>query len=409
MQSGMLDVKTMSMFNTAGREILCERKESALRKLERMNKALLHQEPDRVPISDFFWGGFTERWRRELGLPADASPYYHYDLDWIVTVPNMDPWIRPFETIRETPEEIVVKTGFGAIMHKHFEFPMPEMHSWETDSFEKLEAARFDDPRDARRFHSAGDNQIAGVGDGFQRNSPPWIETVKSLRPDFPVYGSIIEVSECLTRLIGQENTMLWMAEHPERMGEIINRIGAFYLEMTRAELEAGAGLLDGFVIWGDVAYKKCTFMSPRYWREYFKPWVRQMAEAAHAAGLPVIYHGCGNVKAIFEDYIDMKIDAYNPLEVKAGMDAVELRRQYGHRIGFCGNSDMQVWESGDRDAIRREVLRKLNAAKGGGYIFQSDHSVSSAVSGPTYDYIVNLVREHGCYPIRLGEFEEPV
>ena len=409
MQSGMLDVKTMSMFNTAGREILCERKESALRKLERMNKALSHQEPDRVPISDFFWGGFTERWRRELGLPADASPYYHYDLDWIVTVPNMDPWIRPFETIRETPEEIVVKTGFGAIMHKHFEFPMPEMHSWETDSFEKLEAARFDDPRDARRFHSAGDNQIAGVGDGFQRNSPPWIETVKSLRPDFPVYGSIIEVSECLTRLIGQENTMLWMAEHPERMGEIINRIGAFYLEMTRAELEAGAGLLDGFVIWGDVAYKKCTFMSPRYWREYFKPWVRQIAEAAHAAGLPVIYHGCGNVKAIFEDYIDMKIDAYNPLEVKAGMDAVELRRQYGHRIGFCGNSDMQVWESGDRDAIRREVLRKLNAAKGGGYIFQSDHSVSSAVSGHTYDYIVNLVREHGRYPIRLGEFEEPV
>jgi hypothetical protein len=409
MQSGMLDIKTMSMFNTAGREIPCERKETALRKLERMNKALLHQEPDRVPISDFFWGGFTERWRRELGLPADASPYYHYDLDWIVTVPNMDPWIRPFETIRETPEEIVVKTGFGAIMHKHFEFPMPEMHSWETDSFEKLEAARFDDPRDARRFHSAGDNQIAGVGDGFQRNSPPWIETVKSLRPDFPVYGSIIEVSECLTRLIGQENTMLWMAEHPERMGEIINRIGAFYLEMTLAELEAGAGLLDGFVIWGDVAYKKCTFMSPRYWREYFKPWVRQMAEAAHAAGLPVIYHGCGNVKAIFEDYIDMKIDAYNPLEVKAGMDAVELRRQYGHRIGFCGNSDMQVWESGDREAIRREVLRKLNAAKGGGYIFQSDHSVSSAVSGHTYDYIVNLVREHGRYPIRLGEFEEPV
>ena len=88
--------------------------------------------------------------------------------------------------------------------------------------------------------------------------------------------------------------------------------------------------------------------------------------------GLPVIYHGCGNVKAIFADYIEMGIDAYNPLEAKAGMDVVELRRQYGHRIGFCGNSDIQVWESGDRDAIRREVLRKLNAAKGGGFIFQS-------------------------------------
>ena len=65
-----------------------------------MTRALRHQEPDRVPISDFFWGSFTERWRQELGLPADANPYYHYDLDWIVTVPNMDPWIRPFETLR---------------------------------------------------------------------------------------------------------------------------------------------------------------------------------------------------------------------------------------------------------------------------------------------------------------------
>jgi uroporphyrinogen-III decarboxylase len=196
------------------------------------------------------------------------------------------------------------------------------------------------------------------------------------------------------------------MAEYPEQMGAVINRMGAFYLEMAKAEIAAGAGLLDGFVIWGDVAYKKCTFMSPRYWREYFKPWVAGMAEAAHAAGLPVIYHGCGNVKAIFQDYIDIKIDAYNPLEVKAGMDAVELRRQYGHEIGFCGNSDMQVWEAGDRDAIRREVLRKLNAAKGGGMIFQSDHSVSSAVSGRTYDYIVKLVREFGKYPIQLGEFD---
>lgn len=398
----------MSMFDTVGQAAAPgARKENTLRKLARLNKALRHEEPDRVPISDFFWGSFTERWRKELGLAADANPYYHYDLDWIVTVPNMDPWIRPFETIRETAEEVVVKTGFGAIMHKHFQFPMPEMRAWETDTFEKLERAAFDDPRDPRRFFAPGDNQIAGVGDGFQRNSPAWIDSVKSLHPDFPVYGSIIEASECLTRLVGQANSMLWMAEYPERMGAVINRIGAFYLEMARAEIAAGAGMLDGFVIWGDVAYKKSTFMSPRYWREYFKPWVAQIAAHAHGAGLPVIYHGCGNVKAIFPDYIEMGVDAYNPLEVKAGMDAVELRRQYGHRIGFCGNSDIQVWESGDHDAIRREVLRKLNAARGGGYIFQSDHSVTSSVSGPTYDYIVKLVREHGNYPLRLGEFEE--
>ena len=84
------------------------------------------------------------------------------------------------------------------------------------------------------------------------------------------------------------------------------------------------------------------------------------------------------------------------------------LRRRYGQKMGICGNSDIQVWESGDRDAIRREVLRKLNAARGGGYIFCSDHSVPGSVSGQTYDYIVKLVREYGKYPIRLGAFDEP-
>lgn len=400
----------MSMFNTIGRSVdQAARKPNTRRKLERMNRALRHEEPDRVPISDFFWGSFTRRWRQDLGLPADANPYYHYDLDWIVTVPNMDPWIRPFETLSETPDEVTVRTGFGAVMRKCHALPMPEMSAWEIDTFEKLQQAEFDPAEDVRRFYSAGDNQIAGVGDGFERNSPAWIKTVQSLWPDFPAYGSIIEASECLTRLIGQENALLWMGEYPDEMGEVINRLGTFYLEMAQAEIAAGAGLLDGFVIWGDVAYKKSLFFSPAYWRKYFKPWVARITDAAHAAGLPVIYHGCGNVHAILEDYAEIGIDAYNPLEVKAGMDAVDLRRRYGHRIGFCGNSDVQVWESGDRDAIRREVLRKLNAAKGGGLIFQSDHSVSSAVSGQTYDYIVQLVREHGRYPLQLGEFDEPV
>jgi uroporphyrinogen-III decarboxylase len=100
-------------------------------------------------------------------------------------------------------------------------------------------------------------------------------------------------------------------------------------------------------------------------------------------------------------------IRASNPLEVKAGMDVVDLRRRLGHSIGFFGNSDVMVWEKGDKAAIRREVLRKLNAAKGGGYIFQSDHSVASDVSGQTYDMIVKLVREFGKYPLALGAFDE--
>ena len=386
-----------------------KRSKKCLSKLDRMNKALRHEEPDRIPISDFFWGSFINRWRDELGLPADASPYDYYDLDWIVTTPNMDPKIQPFETISEDEIEVVVKTGFRTTMRKKFDFPMPEFISWDLDTIEKLEDFQFDDPYDRRRYFEGGDNQIAGVGDGFQRNSPAWIETVKKLRPDFPVYGSMIECSECLTRLLGQENTLFWMGMYPDRLGAQINRIGQFYLDCLKAEIEAADGLLDGMVIWGDVAFSQTMLFDPEYWRVYFKPWVKAMIEECHKNSLPVIYHGCGNVELIFEDFVEMGLDAYNPLEVKAGMDAVELKRKFGDKIGYCGNSNIQVWETGDKELVRKEVLRKLNAAKGGGFIFQSDHSVSSDVSGHTYDYIVNLVREYGKYPLHLKEFDEKI
>ena len=383
-----------------------ERTANCLAKLERMNRALRHQEPDRVPISDFFWGSFVSRWRNELKLPADADPYYYYDLDWIVTTPNMDPFIRSFDTIRENDREVVIKTGFLATIRKKYDFPMPEWIGFEIDTIEKLDALVFDDPYDRRRYFSAGDNQIAGVGDGFQRNSPPWVETLKKLWPDFPVYGSIIECSECLTRLIGQENFLFWLGMYPDRLGDVINRIGKFYLDCTKAQISAAGGLLDGFVIWGDVAYKESLLFDPEYWRQYFKPWVKAIIDECHKHKLPVIYHGCGNVNAIFGDFADMKLDAYNPLEVKADMDAVKLKKVFGKQIGYCGNNDILLWETNDLELIRKETLRKLNAAKGGGYIFQSDHSVSGGVSGTTYDYIVKLVREYGRYPLQLGEFE---
>ena len=52
-----------------------ERTANGLAKLDRMNKTLCHEEADRVPISDFFWGSFLERWRKDLGLPAGTDIY----------------------------------------------------------------------------------------------------------------------------------------------------------------------------------------------------------------------------------------------------------------------------------------------------------------------------------------------
>ena len=204
---------------------------------------------------------------------------------------------------------------------------------------------------------------------------------------------------------------MLWIGLYPDRMGDGDQPDRGSSISIARRpRWTAAAGLLDGY---GDLGRRglpqRACSSRPTTGASISSRGSRRSPPSAHADGLPVIYHGCGNVNALLEDFIEIGIDSYNPLEAKADMDAVALRRQYGHRLGICGNSDIRVWERGDRDEIRKEVLRKLNAAKGGGYIFQSDHSVASDVSGQTYDYIVGLVRRHGVYPLELGEYDEPL
>lgn len=378
------------------------------KKLERMNKTLRHEEADRIPVSDFFWGQFIERWKNDLNLPKDADIYKHYDLDWIATVPNMDPHIKNFEFIKNTPEEVIVRTGFEAEIVKNMSITMPAFIKFHTDTIEKMEAFEFDDPWDKRRYFSGGDNQIAGVGDGFALNSPPWIDTVKSLYNDFPVYGSICEAQEEGWRIIGSENMMLWMGLYPEKLGKFLKRVGEFCIEMTKAQIAAADGLLSGMVIWGDVAYVNGMFFSPDYWREHFKPVVAEIINVCHKNDLPVIYHGCGDARAIYKDFIEIGLDSYNPLEAKAGLDVIDIRRDYGHDMGFCGNMDVMKWADMPLDDLKTYVLRKLNAAKGGGFIFQSDHSVPHSISGDRYDYVVNLVRQYGKYPLDLGEYDIP-
>lgn len=101
-----------------------ERSKKCLEKLDRMNKVLRHVEPDRIPISDFFWGSFVERWKNELNLSADADPYYHYDLDWVVTIPNMDPWIQPFETIKEDKTEGLTNDYIVHLVKQYGQYPL---------------------------------------------------------------------------------------------------------------------------------------------------------------------------------------------------------------------------------------------------------------------------------------------
>jgi len=369
-------------------------------KVARLRAALAHREADRVPVGEFFWTGFLKRCQAKWGAGFDA--YRHFDLDYIVITPNMDPHIRAFDILRQDGEDIVLKTGFGATIRRRGDLPMPHFEAFSIAEPEQMADFVFDDPADPRRFHARGDDQINCVGDALARDIPSWEDRLQPYLGDFAVFGSVCEVYEYLWRIIGSENSLIWMLEEPERFAAFVKRIGDFLLRFAQAQITAGRGRLSGMYIWGDVAYVRGMFFNPQIWRELFKPHTRALIDLCRANGLMTVYHGCGDARVIYDDMVEMGLGGYNPLEAKAGLDVVQLKRQYAGKLAFVGNIDNRVLESGDAEAIRREVRYKLQAARGGGYVFQSDHSVTSAVSPESYELAIRTLRELGDYPLEL-------
>jgi uroporphyrinogen decarboxylase len=87
------------------------------------------------------------------------------------------------------------------------------------------------------------------------------------------------------------------------------------------------------------------------------------------------------------------------PLEVKAGMNLIELKKQFGEKLAFMGGIDVRAMANPNPDVILEEIRNKITIAKqGGGYIFHSDHSVPDNVSFQQYQRVIALVREYGRY-----------
>lgn len=374
-------------------------------KVARMRAVLSNKEADRVPVGDFFWTGHMIKGREKFG--SDYDPYRLYDLDYIVLTPNMDPQIKDFEIIEEEGDNIILKTGFGATVKRSGTAPMPHFESFSVKTPEEMADFVFDSPSDERRFFSDGDDQINGVGDALNRNTKAWRKRIEAYKDDFAVFGSVCEPYEYLWRCIGTENSMYWMMEEPELFKAFVDRIGDFIAKFLEAQIQAGDGILSGMYIWGDVAYKNGMLFNPETWRKIFKPHVKNIIDICHKHNLMTVYHGCGNATPIYDDFVEIGLDAYNPLEVKADLDVVEIKKEYGGRLAFVGNIDVRSMESGDPDIIKREVLYKLQAAQNGGWIFQSDHSVSTNVEPESYALAIQYLREYGDYPLDLGRIQK--
>jgi uroporphyrinogen decarboxylase len=373
-------------------------------KLDRVRRALSFQEPDRVPRFDLYWKEFVDLWSREKGLGPDASIADYYDLDLASCVPNIDPRVSSFTLMERGPDYTVFKSGFGCTLKKADYSPMPAYLDFSVKSADEYESFVMDDPDDERRYNVRSANILSSSGD---TPAPSFAEQLAAHRGKRPTMGLVLEGMETIWRIRGMEQVLMDLMLEPEKVERFLGRLEEF---MTRAGLHQIRMGVDFMFIGGDVAYDRGMFYSPQTWRLFFKPFLTRMCSAFKRAkpDIKLIYHGCGDARAIFDELIESGIDAYQSMEVKAGIDVVELRKKYGRRLAFVGNIDVRDVLTGSRDALKRDVLRRLNAAKGGGYIPMSDHSVPDNVPVANYDYYMSLLETYGTYPLRLGEHDLP-
>jgi uroporphyrinogen decarboxylase len=184
--------------------------------------------------------------------------------------------------------------------------------------------------------------------------------------------------------LRGFERFLLDLAEKPDVACAIMDRFTDIYIENTLRVIEAAGGLLDMVYTYDDVGTQKSLLISPRMWRKYILPRHQQLNSAIRAAKYPVkiMYHSCGAIFPLIGPFIDeMGIDVLNPLQPRAaGMDMARIKAEFGDRLSFHGGIDIQhTLPHCTPDEVQAEVRERCELlGRGGGYICTSAHHIQA-------------------------------
>ena len=156
--------------------------------------------------------------------------------------------------------------------------------------------------------------------------------------------------------LRGTENVFMDLAEDSPEFFEMLRIVHEFYLKQY--ELWARTPC-DALVMMDDWGSQRSLLISPAQWRRVFKPLYAQYAQVAHDHGKKFFMHSDGHIFDIYEDLIEIGIDAIN--SQLFCMDIEQIGRRFKGRISFWGEIDRQHvipygTEQETRDAVKRVV-----------------------------------------------------
>ncbi|MDR3552431.1 MAG: uroporphyrinogen decarboxylase family protein [Clostridia bacterium] len=348
---------------------------------ERMKRMYAHQEADRIPIVDVLWNSTRERWEQQ-GMPAGVDMSDYFDIDHIPKI-EVDNSFRFEEKILEETDEYIISTTVWGATFKNWK------HKGSTPGCLDYSIKTADKWYEAKKRMVPTPDRIPW--DYLKANYRSWKEKGYWIRGRL-CFG--FDVAQSFA--VGSERFLIALIEEPEWCVDMFNH----YLDVSLAlqQMVWDAGYEFDELSWDDdLAYKLTQFFSVNTYRELLKPVHKRAIEWAQQKGIKTHMHSCGEITPFIPELIDIGLDAVNPLEVKSGINPIELKKKYGRDILFRGGNNAMLWDSFEQtEAEMRKIVPAMKES--GGYIFSSDHSIPDSVKLDTYRKIVRLAKELGSY-----------
>ena len=184
--------------------------------------------------------------------------------------------------------------------------------------------------------------------------------------------------------LRGFEDWYVDIAADRKLAGALYDAVLEVSLEVCRQVLQEVGPEVDVLMASDDLGVQNSLMMSPKAYRELFKPRHRRYFQLMHEMSPgKVFFHTCGSVVDILDDLVEIGVDILHPVQVTArGMEPKALKARYGDRLSFWGAIDThRVLPRGSVAEVEAEVERRVEElGDGGGFVLGAVHNIQPDV-----------------------------
>ena len=192
----------------------------------------------------------------------------------------------------------------------------------------------------------------------------------------------------------------------PEYVYEVFEQqceAGLRNLEAVRAVAADSISVV--YVSGTDFGAQDRPFISPKLYRDLFKPFHKRVNEWIHEhTDWKSFMHSDGSIWRLLDDIVDAGFDILNPVQTSAtDMDPVALKATYGGRITFWGGGieTQTVLPFGTPDEVRRMVKERMRVfGTGGGFVFSTIHNLQARVPTENIVALYDAVDAYRTYPL---------